>query len=473
MIIGRKEEIRILKDSFNSDKSEFFAVYGRRRIGKTYLISKCFNNDFDFVHSGRAKGNKAKQIEYFCESLEKKGFTIDSKPKNWNAAFLLLEKYLETIKKNKKVIFLDELSWMNATSNELIDALEGFWNGWATFRKDIILIVCSSAASFIINKIIHNKGGLHNRLTRAFYIKPFTLKECEEYSNANNLMMSKNQILEAYMILGGIPYYWSLLDKNKDLNANIDNLFFYENAILKNEFEYLYSSLFKNAKIYEDIVTALADKNIGLTMDEIINKTKCIKNGAFSQKLLDLEHCGFIRKYHIFGNKKRESTYQLIDNFTLFYFKFISYRPNDEYYWEHMYNSHLKSIWQGFAFERICLQHINQIKFALGISGVLTDVCSWHCKKDEDKGIEGSQIDLLIVRDDRVINLCEIKFSYEPYVIDMNDNLNINKKISDFKISTSTRYAIRPTWICSNGLKDNKYSRSVSNKVTGIDLFCI
>lgn len=467
MLVGRKEELRILKESLRSDKSEFFAIYGRRRIGKTFLISECFNGKFAFAHAGRAQGGMKKQLSYFYESLRKHGLETSAVPATWEEAFSLLEKLIVSLPRGKKVIFIDELSWMDTGHSGLLAAIEGFWNGWCSFRRDIVLIVCSSAASWIINKIIHDKGGLHNRLTRAIYVSPFTLKECEEFAKCNNLMMSRDQIIEAYMIMGGVPYYWSLLDRSKDLDANIDALFFERNAPLETEFDYLYASLFKKADPYVSLIAILAEKKSGMTLEAIFNRLNIKKSGFVCKRLLDLEHCGFIRKYHQFGNAKKESTYQLMDNFTYFHFKFIKNHPYDAQFWRHMHNSRSKSSWEGFAFERVCLQHTEQIKSALGISGVLTDECAWSCKGDNEKGFNGCQIDLLIVRDDRIINLCEMKYSYAPYSISADDDVNMRNKISDLKRITGTKYSIRPTWICSNGIKENKYS---GNAVSRIDL---
>lgn len=477
MLIGRKEEKRRLIDAYEADTSQFVAVYGRRRIGKTFLIRETFNYNFTFTHTGLNNANKEEQIIHFCNSLKNAGFSkINDKdftpPSTWLQAFYLLEDFIiELPKEGKKVIFIDELSWMDTHKSGIITALEGFWNGFASGRKDILLIVCASSTSWIIDNVIHNKGGLHNRLNYNIKLGQFKLQECKEFIQSKNISLTDNQIIECYMIMGGVPYYWSLLDKQYSLYQNIDRIFFAENSLLQNEFEYLYASLFTNPEVYIKLITAFGKKKVGLTREELIEATNVSNNSALTNRLQDLENCGFIRSYKRFGSNNKNVYYQLIDNFTLFYFKFLEHNPKDEHFWENQINVPAINIWNGLAFERVCLEHIPQIKKKLGISGVLTEVCSWSCKEDENIGLMGSQIDLLIVRRDQVINLCEIKYSNKPYTITKSVNQNIINKVDDLYLATGTKYAIHKTMITPQGLVRNAYSDSITSQITGEDLF--
>lgn len=324
MLIGREEEIYQLEEAYSSPESEFVAIYGRRRIGKTYLVRETLQNRFSFFHAGVSKLPAKGQLVAFYNSLVNHGYTPSRIPKNWLEAFQYLLTFIKDKKENKKIIFLDELPWMDTPKSDFLPAFEHFWNGWASARKDILLIVCGSATSWIIKNIVNNHGGLHNRLSRSIKLKQFTLRECEKYVTAVRMQMTRPQIIEAYMIFGGVPYYWSKLDHRFSLAQNIDRMFFTENAILKNEFEDLYASLFKHPDPYLKIISVLGKKKVGMTIEEISESTKLFRNGSLTKYLGDLEACGFIRSYSSYGNRVKGTVYQLIDNYTLFYYRFLS-----------------------------------------------------------------------------------------------------------------------------------------------------
>lgn len=470
MIIGRKEEQQILHSAAQSENSEFVAVYGRRRVGKTYLIRETFGYKFTFQHTGLAKGNTKEQLFSFAISLRDAGYDDCPIPKSWLEAFSLLSTYLKNSTDEKKIVFLDELPWMDTPRSNFISAFEHFWNGWASARKDIVLIICGSATSWIINKVINDHGGLHNRVTKQIALQPFTLKECEMFAQSKGLEMSRYQLAECYMVLGGIPYYWSLLEKGLSLAQNIDKIIFAKNGKLSNEFNQLYASLFKSPEQYIDIVTALGKKKAGMTREEIIAATDKYSNGALSKVLDELEYCGFIRKYNGFDKKSKQAIYQLIDNYTLFYFKFIQQNENnDEHFWSASIDSAMHRAWSGLAFERLCMAHTQQIKAALGIAGVLSNVYSW--RKEADETSDGAQIDLLIDRKDQVINLCEMKYSLSEYAIDAEYEQKLRNKKSAFIDATNTRKAVHLTMVTTFGIKTNVHSGIVQNEVKLDDLF--
>lgn len=470
MIIGRKEEQQILHSAVQSENSEFVAVYGRRRVGKTYLIRETFGYKFTFQHTGLAKGNTKEQLFSFAISLRDAGYDDCPIPKSWLEAFSLLSTYLKNSTDEKKIVFLDELPWMDTPRSNFISAFEHFWNGWASARKDIVLIICGSATSWIINKVINDHGGLHNRVTKQIALQPFTLKECEMFAQSKGLEMSRYQLAECYMVFGGIPYYWSLLEKGLSLAQNIDKIIFAKNGKLSNEFNQLYASLFKSPEQYIDIVTALGKKKVGMTREEIIAATDKYSNGALSKVLDELEYCGFIRKYNGFDKKSKQAIYQLIDNYTLFYFRFIQQNENnDEHFWSASIDSAMHRAWSGLAFERLCMAHTQQIKAALGIAGVLSNVYSW--RKEADEMSDGAQIDLLIDRKDQVINLCEMKYSLSEYAIDAEYEQKLRNKKSAFIDATNTRKAVHLTMVTTFGIKANAHSGIVQNEITLEDLF--
>ena len=471
MLIGRNKELEILNRAVTDDSSHFIAVYGRRRIGKTFLIREAFNYRFTFQHAGLSEGNLEEQIFAFEASIKDAGMEVNKRRKNWLEAFEDLKDVIRASNEKKKIIFIDELSWMDTQNGNLLVALENFWNGWASARKDVVLIVCASATSWMLSKVVHNKGGLYNRLTEQIHLEQFTLAECEECVKEKGIAFTRNQILQCYMVFGGIPYYWGFLKKGLSLQQNIDEIFFTKNAPLKDEYKYLYASIYKNPAVHQKIIETLGKKKVGMTREEIIEYSGIINSGDLTVKLEELESCGFIRKYNSFGMKKKNAVYQLIDNFTLFYHQFMSNEPNDEHFWSNQINTPAVNTWQGLAFERVCFKHIDQIKKKLGISGVHTEINSWYCKKDDEKGIRGAQIDLLIVRKDQVINLCEMKYSNSEYILSQDSDANIRNMIAAFMETTRTKYAIYPTIITVYGLVDNAYAGNIQSVVTLDDLF--
>lgn len=471
MLVARDVEKALLRSTLDDEYSQFVAIYGRRRVGKTFLVRESFDYQFTFQHSGVANSGMHDQLYEFSESLKDAGLRDFERPRSWLEAFGLLKDLIRESRDKKKVIFIDELSWMDTPGSGLVTALESFWNGWASARKDIVLIVCASTTSWMLNKIVHNKGGLYNRLTKQIALKPFTLGQCEQFLQSKGIELTRHQILEGYMIMGGIPYYWDFFERGKSLSQNVDALFFAENAPLAHEFDYLYASLFKNPKDYLAIVSALGKHKVGMTRGELLKNAGVGDTGAASKKLAELESCGFIRRYRSFNKKSKGSLYQLMDNFTLFYFKFLADGPRDDHFWEVTEDTSRRNAWRGLAFERVCLQHVPQIKEALGVRGVLTEVNSWSCKADPGLGIHGSQIDLLIVRRDQVINLCEMKYVADTFAITKKVDESLRHKVSDFKALTKTKSAVHVTIVTTYGLARNEYWGRVQQVVTADDLF--
>ena len=468
MIIGRVEEIERLRQAQLSKVSEFYAVYGRRRVGKTFLIKEAFNYTFAFHHAGKSKGTKLEQIDAFVKSMCQQGFKIERTPRTWADAFYALENGLAQLPEGKKVVFLDELPWMDTPKSDFLSSLEHFWNSWATMRRDILLVVCGSATSWIVRKILKNKGGLHNRLSGRILLKPFTLNECERFAVAKGLAMTRMQILEAYMIMGGIPFYWDQLDRRKSLDQNIDALFFEESGELCGEFEELYASLFRNPEGHLAVVTALAKRKSGMTRGELLSATGITNNGAFSKVLEELVECGFLRIYRMPGKKSYDAIYQLIDNYTLFHFDFLTGSENTGDGWSALRGRPVRNAWCGCAFERVCLQHLTQLKSALGIAGVRTQAYAWRSSRER---ADGAQVDLLIDRSDDVINLCEMKFSGATYEIDKEESLKIANRRERFAAETGTRKAIFVTMVTTCGIAHNAYWNDIQSEVTLDDLF--
>ncbi len=470
-MIGRKKELQRFKEAMESDQSEFIAVYGRRRVGKTFLIRQAFANRFTFAHTGVARESMAGQLANFHDSLVEYGSEDCPVPETWLEAFRRLKKVISGSKEARKVVFIDEMPWMDTPRSNFTAALEHFWNGWASARNDVVLIVCGSATSWIINKVIHNKGGLHNRVTGKIHLRPFTLAECEEYADARHLGMSRSQVAEAYMVLGGVPHYWSFLRKDASLAQNIDRMFFSEDGELKDEFYELYASLFKRKEPYEAIVTALAGKKSGMTRDEIVVAAKTANNGRLTERLAELEQCGFIRSFHVVGACASAIVYQLMDSFTIFHFNFIvNNKRHSEVFWSSSLGSPMYNAWRGLSFERLCLQHVGKIKEAIGIGGVDAEVGCWRHVADE-RYPHGAQIDLVIDRADNVVDLCEMKCTDSPYRVTDTDMADLKRKCDAYRTVTRTKKSIHTLLVSANGTEPGMYRNEINCEVTLDALF--
>jgi hypothetical protein len=469
-LIGRKREQEILSKLFTSQKSEFLAVYGRRRVGKTFLIKEYFQNRFSFYVTGIAKGSRSgykDQLRHFAEALNEYG--LDEKPalSDWGEAFNYLRILIGNDKhQGKKVIFIDEMPWLSTPKSGFVQALEYFWNSFAEGRKDILLIACGSATSWMYKMLLQNSGGLHNRVTMRMLITPFTLAECEQYYRENNIVMSRYQMAEAYMILGGIPYYLSLLNSRMGLAENIDNLFFAQGALLEGEYTALYHALFKEAGAHMAIVEALATKNKGLTQDELCSAAKITKGGRLTRALGELEQSGFIRRYKAFQKKERGAVYQLTDSFTLFHFNFIL-QNNEPHFWQKFSISPGHNAWSGYAFELVCLLHAEQIKKKAGAAFVLANIWAWSSEQSKP----GAQIDMVIDRGDGIVDLCEMKYLNNDLSIGSAYAKSLRNKRSAFLAETKTRKSLRTVLITTYGLLQNEYSSEVQVVVTMDDLF--
>ena len=468
-IVGRQSEIKRLNELYNSGNAEFVAVCGRRRIGKTFLIKKLFEDKIIFDLAGLANAGTREQLENFNLTFNRCFEQTLSIPQNWLTAFEQLISLLSKSRKKRKVIFIDEISWLDTARSNFLMALEHFWNGWASTRNDIMLIICGSATSWITNKIVNNHGGLHNRLTAKIFLQPFNLCETEQFFKSRNISLGRHEIAEAYMIFGGIPYYLNLFERGLSLAQNIDNVCFKHHPKLDNEFDNLYASLFKNSEKYVEVVSALSRKNKGLTRNEVIEITK-ISGRELTAILRDLESCGFIRAYNSLHKKTRDKLYQLLDAYSLFYFNFLENRiENDDNFWANTINMPQQNSWAGYAFEALALQHIKEIKHALGISGIQSSISAWT--SEPKKNQKGCQIDLLIDRKDGIINICEMKFYRTKFIISNTYENDLLNKIAVFQYESKTQKSIHLVLLTTFGFVQNKHSGIVQKEIKLHDLF--
>ena len=471
--IGRENEKKMLQRALESNEAELVAVYGRRRVGKTFLISHVYSKHLICEFSGVHHASTRQQLENFRNVI---ALALNSPippaiPKNWTEAFMLLIQYSTPLLNKKAVIFFDEFPWLSSHKSGFLSAFEYFWNSWASKQPNLVVAICGSAASWMIQKIVNNRGGLHNRITKRMRLLPFTLYETSTYLKSKSVNLDQYQVLQVYMALGGIPHYLKDIDKGESSTQIIDKLCFTKDGLLVNEFKNLYDSLFEMADRHISVVKALAAKPSGLTRKQIIEVCNLQTGGTTTKLLEELIESGFVGLYIPFQKNIKDAIYKLTDEYSLFYLKFMEHsRAFGEGTWMKKANTQSWKSWSGTAFESICLKHTLQIKNALPISGILTEESAWRFAP---RGVgKGAQIDLLLDRHDECINVCEAKFSTAEFTIDKAYAAEISDKLAIFKTETKTRKTLFLTMITTFGTKDNQYKTGlVQNEVTMNDLF--
>lgn len=477
-IIGRKSEQQQLERLLDSKEAEFLVVYGRRRVGKTFLIRNYFKDKFTFYHTALSPLELENQelldaqLQNFTSSLRNYGAKVEETPKSWLAAFDLLIDLLKGKASNEKLIlFMDEMPWLDTPKSGFVTAFEHFWNGWAAGQDNLLLIACGSAITWIVDNLLANKGGLYNRVTKEMHLSPFTLKECEDYYNEHGIAMDRYDQMQCYMSIGGIPYYMSFVEPGYSFAQNIDNLFFTKNGKLTLEYNRLFGSIFSSPEQYKQVIRLLSNYREGLKREDIAKKLGMTSGGSLSKLLEALVVSDFVTRYQYFGKSKREIYYKLTDFYSLFYLRFVEKRGKmNSAYWQNNQFAPAANAWRGLAFEDVCMVHTDQIRHALGIQGVQADFSPWHYVSDE-KGKNGAQIDLLINRSDRIVDICEMKFCVSNYRIDKQADANLRNKIQVVLDKVRGRRAIHPVIVTTYGLAKNEYSSKIQNVITMDDLF--
>ena len=475
-VIGRKHEKEELERLYNSDRSEFVAVYGRRRVGKTFLIKQVMKGRITFQHTGvspmdqKEDRNRLKtQLESFYFSLLNYGLEGYKPPKSWMEAFYQLTQLLQSLDKGQRmVIFFDEMPWMDTPRSRFLSAFESFWNGWCSGHDNIMLIVCGSATSWILTNLSRNKGGLYGRLTCEIKLSPFTLKECEDYFSHENIEMSRYDIVQSYMVFGGMPYYLSYFRKGYSFEKNADMILFGSKPRLHDEFNRLFNAIFTNAEDCKKVIRLLATRNYGFTRDEISKATGIPFGGGLTTLLASLMESDFITRYSPYGKGMTEH-YKLVDNFCLFWIKYVADNQNEASFMNDNCTSNIMRSWRGVAFELVCWQHILQIKRALEIGGVRTSVSAWNMKGSDSS--QGAQVDMLIIRDDNIVNLCEMKYATTSYSIDKEEEQKMLHRVEALSATLSDKQTVHLTLVTTYGLQHGKHSGKVQRVVTCDDLF--
>ncbi len=473
-LIGREYEIEKLNNMLIVGQPEFLAVYGRRRVGKTFLVRQYLKDNIVFDFTGTKAGKTEQQLENFYDEYikRKKIKTKKEPPSSWQEAFSWLADYLNKLpkKKQKHVVFIDEMPWADTPKSGFVSALEFFWNRHISNMDNILLIACGSATSWIKKKLINARGGLHNRVTQRIKLMPFNLHETADFIEALGAKLTPYQVVELYMIMGGIPFYLKEITKGKSATQLIDEICFSPKSLLQGEYLQLYHSLFKNAGNHIQIIEKLAAKAQGMTRKDIADKTK-ISEASLSRALEELVDCDFISFYDPLVNKKKEAIYKLTDLYSLFYLKFIkANKGNGKGTWQLLSAKSTFTAWSGYAFENICMMHISQIKKALGISGIYSTTSSWMFRGND--ALPGAQIDMIIDRADQTINLCEAKFTRENFAVTKSYAAQLRMKKSVFSQATQTKKTIFTTLLTTfPALRNQHYLGEVDSEITMDKLF--
>ena len=464
-MIGRVAEQRRLREIAAGPGAEFVVVYGRRRVGKTYLVRETFAGELTFTYTGVAKVTARVQLAEFVRALREHGHALRAPVTTWFDAFAELRVFLEDHHgPSPLLVFLDELPWMDNRKSDFLPALEHFWNGWASGVDGLVLIACGSATSWITKKVFRNTGGLYNRVTQQIRLRPFTLGECKALLESKGIQWNIHDIIEAYMVFGGIPYYLNLLTRGGSLAQAVDATCFAEGAPLAQEFDQVFATLFADPAPHVAVVRALATRQSGLTRADLVQATGLADGGNLTRVLTELEQSDFVRQYRPFGRAKKGALWQLADPFTGFYLTFMEGSvPGPK--WAASVDSAQHRAWSGYAFEQVCLGHLPQMRRALGISGVRQQAASWRAVGDP-----GTQVDLVIDRNDGIIDLCEMKYAAGPFVVDKSTDQTLRTKAAVFRTLTATRKAVQLVLVTPYGLVANQYAAVFQACVTAEDL---
>ena len=467
-LICRSKETALLDKYMTSNRPEFIAIYGRRRVGKTFLVRKYFQDQFDFYVTGIINGTFENELEAFNLALKRYGYQ-GPKIKTWMQAFAtlgdLLKKKSEYLHR-RCIVFIDELPCFETRNSGFIRALDHFWNSQAAWIDNMMLIVCGSATSWMIRNVINNRGGLHNRVTHEIHLKPFSLYQTEQFFAEQGLKWDRLSTLQIYMAIGGVPYYLGLVDTEYSAAENIDKLFFEESSEMRNEYDRLFMSLYRHPERYMDIVKLLSEHKQGLTRKEIANKLRIPNNGHLGDMLDDLQYCDFVRLYNN-GMKVNAGIYQLIDFYTLFYHQFCRRRMSDRHFWRNTIGTPTQNTWYGLAYERVCMSHINHIIYALRLDYIHTDFYSWRSKESKP----AAQIDIIIDRADGIVTICEVKYSKAEYTLSKEEYERIMNRVEAFTRETRCKKGTQTIIITTKGMKSNGYSEISRRTITLDDLF--
>ncbi|MBM3197812.1 MAG: ATP-binding protein [Chlamydiae bacterium] len=471
-IVGREPEIKLLDTLWASSEAEFLAVYGRRRVGKTYLIREYFSKKkcVYFEVTGQKDGSLQQQLENFIHVFSQT-FTRNlplRTPVSWKEAFDLLTQEIENLSKSRAVVlFFDELPWLATKKSGVMQALDYYWNRFWSRYPQLICVVCGSAASWMLDNLVNAKGGLHNRLTKTILLKPYNLRGVWQFLSHHGIHLTPKQILDHYMVFGGIPHYLKQIEKGKSALQNINRVCFQPDGLLYDEFDRLFQSLFAQAEDSLQIIKAIAKHQHGISREELVFSINMHSGGTLTKRLEELESAGFIQGYIPYGRRVKDRTYRVIDEYCYFYLRWIEPFKRGgvlggKEYWQTKGKTQSALAWAGYAFENVCFKHVDQIRRALDLQAISCEIGSWkYFPSRGKKDAIGAQIDLIFDREDGVVTLCEIKYSEKIFALEKSEAMNILHKVELFSSSIQQKKQVQVALITTQGVKSTLWSEDV------------
>lgn len=478
-IVGRVEERRVLSEAAQGDRAALVAIYGRRRVGKTHLV----RNHLEplagtyFEAIGQHAAPREVQLDNFKQRLESVFFGHRlPRLTDWREALSLLGDGVIAAAERKPtkpvVVFFDELPWLATHRSGLLPAIDYLWNARLSRVPNLVWVLCGSAASFMLDRLINAKGGLHNRITHRLRLEPFRLGEVRELLARRGLRRGTMQALELYMAFGGVPYYLLQVPSGMSASQAIGHVCFGQAGQLRDEFGRLFASLFDDASDHERLVRAAATSRGGMSRDELIAAAGLKSGGRATRWLDELEAAGFLARFVPYGRTTRDASYRLVDEYSLFHLRWIEPAPASSFgargtkHWISKASSPAFRAWAGYAFEGICLKHTAQIEKALGIDTMANEVGTWrHVARRGAHDDAGAQVDLLFDRPDGIINLCEIKHAAEEFVLTKALAKELVTKAEIFRARTNTKKEVVTTLITTLGLRPGLWNDEVIDSV--------
>lgn len=471
-MVGRVQERRCLDRCDGSDKSELVCVYGRRRVGKTFLVEQTLGPFFAFHVVGSKDAATSSQLREFGLELTDRGDPNPNPPADWREAFNRLYKVITApdaprSPHGKAVVFIDEFPWFAKQRSDFLSAFSTFWNRRSTTGQKLLVVICGSATSWVIEHVLESAGDMAARVTESIFLKPFALAETKEYFDSRGFGWDERSLIETQMVFGGLPYFFSLMSPHQSLAQSIDRLCLRPRAQLRDETMILLESTMRRSRLYVELFALLAQHRYGVPKAEAMRLLGHSTN-QFIKATAEAVKCGYVHEYKNLSKPQNPKYLMLVDPFILFHYRLIEPAHGDSprSWADFVADQERYTAWRGNAFEIVCLQHVRQLKSALGIGGVLTKEYPWASARKAG----GAQVDLVIERADRIVNLCEMKFTDAPYELTSAVEQELVRKREVFREETGTRLALKTVLVSAQGTA-GYHDSQIAQIITADDLF--
>ncbi|MFH1831150.1 MAG: ATP-binding protein [Pseudomonadota bacterium] len=452
--VGRHNYLKKLENIWNQHKVGLISIYGRRRVGKTELIRVFSRNKAAWIFEAIEGENTASQIKHFLNQLSqftKEPYLRDLDYKDWPPVFDLLSNKIK--QKKDLIVAFDELSWMAARKTKLISYIKYYWDKEWKYHPHLLLILCGSVASWMVKNVVRSNA-LYGRISENILLDPLKPFEVAEFIGKKR---GKKEILEYLLSFGGIPKYLEEMDFNQSIQINIDRTCFSASGFFVDEADKIFYNQFKETHIYKQIVRCLSESS--LPLKDISQKIKIPSGGGLKRYLDNLISAGIVDSINDIRNFKlgKVPRYYMIDELMRFHLQFVS--PNiSEIKHTHSasrFDKFTKNKWHPFmgnAFERFCLKHRYLIAQILGFDSKVT-----ACGSLLNNNRNGFQYDLVYLRSDGVVSLCEIKYLSDKPGTDLIKEMEAKLRVTDMPKDITVEKILISNQEASNALKTSGY----------------